>query len=313
MPYIFDKLADEQIETIFQQFDQRTDQGAQLKCEQILGVLAAHEAEDLAVKAGKFRWGYGLKVGYYAQHVFSTLDPKSDVYTHMASVAALDIGRQEILNLAGSFLFKGDDVKKKISVLSGGERARLCLAGLLLTKSNVLLLDEPTNHLDFETVEALGRALKSFTGTLFFISHDRTFVNLVASEIVEVNNGSVKVYPGTYEEYVYRMEKALQEELAGNEPASVTSAAKPAAKGGKDEYQARKALESEKRKLTSRIAKTDAQIAEYKKEYEAIGQEFAAHPDNWSHERHARYEELARLLDAAQASWLELTQKLEAL
>jgi ATP-binding cassette subfamily F protein 3 len=170
-------------------------------------------AGDLPLKAGKFRWGHALKIGYYAQHVFTAIDPDTDVYTHLSNMAANGVTSQEILNLAGSFLFKGNDVRKKASVLSGGERARLCLAGLLLTKSQVLLFDEPTNHLDFETVEALGRALKEFSGTLFFISHDRTFVNLVASEIVEVNNGMVRRYPGTYEDYVYHLEKTLKHEL----------------------------------------------------------------------------------------------------
>jgi ATP-binding cassette subfamily F protein 3 len=112
--------------------------------------------------------------------------------------------------MAGSFLFKGDDVKKKVNVLSGGERARLVLAGLLLSKSQALLLDEPTNHLDFETVEALGRALKQFHGTVFFISHDRTFVNLIATDILELKNGTAKRYPGTYEEYVYHLERIVR-------------------------------------------------------------------------------------------------------
>jgi ABC-type multidrug transport system ATPase subunit len=112
--------------------------------------------------------------------------------------------------MAGSFLFSDDDVLKKIEMLSGGERARLSLAGILLNKHNVLLLDEPTNHLDFETVEALGRALGEYTGTLFFISHNRTFVNMVATSLLVVGGGRAVRYPGTYEEYVYTMEKALE-------------------------------------------------------------------------------------------------------
>ena len=115
--------------------------------------------------------------------------------------------------MAGSFLFKGNDVKKPVSVLSGGECARLCLAGLLLMKRSVLLLDEPTNHLDFETVEALGAALQTFPGTVFFISHDRTFVNMVATQIVEVKNGAVIHYPGSYADYVYRLERQVRQEL----------------------------------------------------------------------------------------------------
>ncbi len=115
--------------------------------------------------------------------------------------------------MAGSFLFKGQEVRKPAAVLSGGECARLCLAGLLLTKRSVLLLDEPTNHLDFDTVEALGAALRQFQGTVFFISHDRTFVNMVATEIVEVKQGAVVQYPGSYADYVYHLERAVRRAL----------------------------------------------------------------------------------------------------
>ncbi|MGH7197249.1 MAG: ABC-F family ATP-binding cassette domain-containing protein [Candidatus Omnitrophota bacterium] len=266
-------------------------------------------AEDLAPKEGKLKWGYGLKIGYYAQHVFTALDPAGDVYTHLFNVAAPDVTRQEILNLAGSFLFKGDDVKKKVSVLSGGERARLCLAGLLLTKSQVLLFDEPTNHLDFETVEAMGRALKSFSGTLFFISHDRTFVNLVASEIVEVNNGAVRRYPGSYEDYVYHLENSLRAELV--ETQSAKNGAQKAAEKPKSDYHLKKELESEKRKLAGRIKKIETEIAAYKKEHEAIHEHFMSDQNAWSRESHTRYEELARLIDVQEHLWLELTGKLE--
>ncbi len=266
-------------------------------------------AEELPSKGGRHKWGYGLKVGYYAQHVFVALESGTDVYTYLSSKAAPDIGRQEILNLAGSFLFKGDDVKKKISVLSGGERARLCLAGLLLAKSQVLLLDEPTNHLDFETVEALGRALKSFAGTLFFISHDRTFVNLVATEIVEVNDGMVRRYAGSYEDYVYHLEKRLREELDKNGTAPPTGSFPKK----KSDYHLKKESEAEKRKLASRVKKSEMQIESYKKEYDAIHKEFMRDPASWSRERNERYEKLARLIEHEEKAWLELIEQLDVL
>ena len=268
-------------------------------------------ADDLALKAGKFRWGYGLKISYYAQHVYGTLNPETDVYAHLFNVAAPEVTRQEILNIAGSFLFKGEDVKKKISVLSGGERARLCLAGLLLTKSQVLLLDEPTNHLDFETVEALGRSLKGFAGTLFFISHDRTFVNLVASEIVEVNNGAVRRYPGSYEDYVYHLENSLKAEL-GQAGATKPGTKEPPAKS-KSDYHLKKELESEKRKLAGRIKKVDAELVGYKKEHEAIHRDFMSDAMSWSREQHDRYEALGKLIEKSERLWLELTEKLDVL
>lgn len=267
-------------------------------------------AEDLTPKHGNYRWGHNLKIAYYAQHVFTSLRPDIDVYSHLFSVADSSVTRQEILNIAGSFLFKGNDVEKKVSVLSGGERARLCLAGLLLTKSQVLLLDEPTNHLDFETVEALGRALKSFAGTLFFISHDRTFVNLVASQIIEVNNGTVKLYPGKYEDYVYHLEKTLQNELAEDVPldASKKNPAKP-----KSDYHQKKEAESQKRKLSTQLRKSEEQIAAYKKEREAIHDDFVRDPNAWSRERNERYEELAKLIEAAETKWIEINDALSTI
>lgn len=163
-------------------------------------------ANDLTPKEGGFQWGAGLKVGYYAQHVYTAFQSEDDVIGYLSRHAGVGVTSQDVLNMAGSFLFQGDDTRKKVSVLSGGERARLCLAGILLNKNQVILLDEPTNHLDAETVEALAHALKTFLGTVLFISHDRTFVNIVATAIVDVKGGSVKKYPGTYEEYVHYLQ-----------------------------------------------------------------------------------------------------------
>ncbi|HYF48171.1 MAG TPA: AAA family ATPase, partial [Planctomycetota bacterium] len=110
-----------------------------------------------------------------------------------------------------SFLFRGDDVDKEVSVLSGGERARLCMAGLLLGKHSVLILDEPGNHLDVETVEALAEALNRYRGTVIFTSHDRTFLERMATAVVEVRDGTVKNYPNDYQTYLYRVRKEIEE------------------------------------------------------------------------------------------------------
>lgn len=288
-------------------------------------------AEDLDSKSGSYKWGYGLKVGYYAQHVFTTLDPKITVYDHLFNSAASSVTQQQILNFAGSFLFRGDDVKKKIKVLSGGERARLCLAGLLLTKSQVLLLDEPTNHLDFETVEALGEALKSFNGTLFFVSHDRTFVNLVTTEIIRVDNGMVGKYMGSYEEYVYRMEKNVQDEFKNDIGVAQksTSGAHEARKtrngpSPKSSYHLKKELKTKKVKLNSLIRKTEKRLSSLKEEYTKISQDMfswsPAEPETNMEERYrllhkqnARYEQLKALISKDEDLWLELHEKHEVL
>src|SRR5262249_27989027 len=134
---------------------------------------------------GHCHWGHGIRIGLYAQHVYTSMGPQQSVIDYLQRAADGSVPTQAILDLAGSFLFRGDDAQKKIGVLSGGERSRLCLAGLLLGKFPVLLLDEPTNHLDFETVEALAAALKTYDGTILFTSHDRTFVSIVATDIIE--------------------------------------------------------------------------------------------------------------------------------
>lgn len=258
-------------------------------------------ANDLTLKGGKFRWGHNLKIGYYAQHVFSALNPDDDVYTYLASVAAPGVTSQEILNLAGSLLFKGDDVKKKASVLSGGEKARLCLAGLLLMKCSVLMLDEPTNHLDFETVEALGHALRSFGGTIFFISHDRTFVNIVASEIVEVNNGQVRKYHGPYEDYVYHLENSIRAELVESQ-------------SHKKQEPSKKESGLDKFALTKQTTRIETDIAKYKKELEEIHERFIGESSEpWTEAVHERYMELNGMIQTQEELWLKLTEELENL
>ncbi len=247
----------------------------------------------------------------------------------MSQRAAPEVTRQEILNIAGSFLFKGDEVEKKIGVLSGGERARACLAGMLLSKANVLLLDEPTNHLDFETVEALGNSLRKFKGTVFFVSHDRTFVNLVATEIIEVNNGQVMRYPGTYEEYVYYLEKKADEEgaeapsisginvAAGASLGSQAPSTKPAAPAkpsgpkltGKALYEAKKELESEKRKLTTRVKKSEETIEQLKKEFEEANKILLSDAANWSQELYNKHAHLQHRIKDEELAWSGFVEK----
>lgn len=276
-------------------------------------------AGDLEGKGGSYKWGYGLKVSYYAQHVLLSLDPENDVYMYLSSKAEGSVTRQDVLDMAGSFLFHGNDVEKKIGVLSGGEKARLCLAGMLLSKSHVLLLDEPTNHLDFETVEALGKALKMFDGTVFFISHDRTFVNMLATQIVEVNNGAILRYPGKYEEYVYSMDTKIKDELKEDE---TIKQAPPVAKlenkaerkpNYKLERDMLKRLKIERSRLNSQILEVHNRFERHKKEWEEIRKSFETDPASWTRERYSRYEYLEKTIKEEEDIWLELTEKIEVL
>jgi len=265
-------------------------------------------ASDLPPKAGSFRWGYNCEIAYYAQHVVSALNPQHDVVTHLERHAATSVTRQELLAMAGSFLFKGNDVKKPVSVLSGGECARLCLAGLLLMKRSVLLLDEPTNHLDFETVEALGAALRQFQGTIFFISHDRTFVNLVATEIVEVKQGAVTRYPGSYADYVYHLETQVHRELADDQESPRASAAK-----APSDYHLRKQRESARRKFAGQVKRSEERQAAYRKEQEALEAELAADGTRWTRELADHLTKLTHLINEEERSWIELNEQLQSL
>ena len=170
----------------------------------------AGELEPVAGQSNNpVKWSSNLQLSYYAQHVNLALDPEETVEKYLKRKASNEITDDQIMRMMGNFLFKKNDAQKSIKVLSGGEKARLCLAGMFLTKSDVLLLDEPTNHLDFETVEAMGQALQEFNGTVFVVSHDRTFANLVATEIWEVQGGAVKRILGTYEDYVWQKEQEV--------------------------------------------------------------------------------------------------------
>jgi ATP-binding cassette, subfamily F, member 3 len=172
-------------------------------------------ANSLEPLAGGMKWGFGCDIGCYAQHVYTSLPEHYTVREYLSAEATKDATAQTVLDMAGSFLFRGDDVDKPVNVLSGGERARLCMAGLLLGKHSVLILDEPGNHLDVETVESLAEALNRYRGTVIFTSHDRTFMERMATAVVEVRDGSVTNYPNDYQSYLYRVRKEIEEGARG--------------------------------------------------------------------------------------------------
>ncbi len=166
-------------------------------------------ANLLDAKTGAKTLGYEVSIGYYAQHVGEALDPKLTVLESLLSAADGDVSVQDVKNLAGSLLFSGDDMDKRISVLSGGEKARVAFGQILLQRSPFLILDEPTNHLDFQTVEALTEALNSYEGTVVVVSHDRSFTRRVGKKILEVRDGKVGLYLGSYDEYVWSQSQKI--------------------------------------------------------------------------------------------------------
>jgi ATP-binding cassette subfamily F protein 3 len=166
-------------------------------------------ASQLPPLRGDLQFGYQVSLSYYSQHVTDQLNLNDTILGVFQAAAKRDVGPQEILSLAGSLLFSGDDVHKPIQVLSGGEKSRVALGQILLKRSPLLLLDEPTNHLDFETVEALTEALRAYEGTVVVVSHDRGFIGRIANRILEIDQGRVDYYPGTYDEYLWSLQKGV--------------------------------------------------------------------------------------------------------
>jgi ATP-binding cassette subfamily F protein 3 len=161
-------------------------------------------AGEIAPAAGSFKLGHNVKVGYYAQHVTEKLDLRNSIFDEVWQNSAYD-DLTQVRNVLGTFLFSDDDVDKKISVLSGGEKARVALARLMVDPGNLLLMDEPTNHLDLESSEALAEALETYDGTLVFVSHNRSFVRHLATRVWYVHDGVVEEFPGTMDEFLYHL------------------------------------------------------------------------------------------------------------
>jgi ATP-binding cassette subfamily F protein 3 len=281
---------------------------------------------------GTMRWAPGKRTGYYAQHLSDVLRENETVFESLRRLADPSTSRQEILDMAGGFLFSGDDVDKPVKVLSGGERSRLCLAALMLQKNDILLLDEPTNHLDFETVELLALALRDYTGTLFFVSHDRTFVNTVASQIIEVKDGKILLYPGLYEDYVYYQRSRIAKELESGMVEAAEKAVDPARKekrngntplpvappGGTVEKKdallrflnlSRKDRQKEVRRLREDLRNMEKRIGELEAKRTELLQFLST--GVYDPEKYKIMEELNQMLVDLEREWLELQEQID--
>jgi ATP-binding cassette subfamily F protein 3 len=195
----------------------------------MMRMLSGVEAPDTGTRTE----GHQVVMQYFAQDEATRLDPALTVYQTLAGDAPLHMV-PHIRNILGGFLFSGDDVDKPVRVLSGGERTRLAVARMLLRPSNTLLLDEPTNHLDLDSKDVLLDALEDFGGTLIFVSHDRYFVDKLATKIVDIGGAGALIYPGNYEEFLWsrgQHEAAAQAPATGPVRADVAARPRPAAVG----------------------------------------------------------------------------------
>jgi ATP-binding cassette subfamily F protein 3 len=264
--------------------------------------------DSLPALHGNARWGHGCEIGTYAQHVYTTLPESRTVLEQLEYVANPGTTTQEILQIAGALLFRDDHVKKKVKVLSGGERARLCMAGLLLGTFNILVLDEPGNHLDVETVEALANALLDYKGTVLFTSHDRHFMSRIATNIIEVRDGCARNYMGDYEAYLYSINKEID---AGERQLANKAKGKKSSPGGKKPKTAAKAIDPAKdhKKRQKQLKALERKIAKLDDEKKSLNEQLLTETDpNKALELHNKVTEIAVELEAAEEQWLELSQ-----
>jgi ATP-binding cassette subfamily F protein 3 len=244
----------------------------------LMRMLSGAEAPD----SGERVLGHQVVMDYFAQDEADRLDKSKTVYQTLEADSPIGMVPM-IRNILGGFLFEGDDITKKVSVLSGGERTRLAVARMLLRPANTLLLDEPTNHLDLDSKDVLLDAIEDFGGTLIFVSHDRYFVDRLATKVIIVSNGGIEIYPGRYEEYLWAKEQRAKVEqnkqttqLPTKQKVSAPSAPPRELKKSQDAESRKKQRAEEQRarriaELEGRIAKAETAIKDAETEMSAPG------------------------------------------
>jgi ATP-binding cassette subfamily F protein 3 len=292
----------------------------------LMRLLSGEDAPDAGTRAE----GHQVVMQYFAQDEATRLDPSLTVYETLSAGSPHTMVPM-IRNILGGFLFSGDDVYKKAAVLSGGERTRLAVARMLLRPSNTLLLDEPTNHLDIDSKEVLLDALADYGGTLVFVSHDRYFVERLATKIIEIGDGKAIVYPGTYDAFLWSKNNASLPGARGSTGSTGSKGGVPkgGAKGAPapatpaQPYEDRKRDGIEKRKrqralkaLTDRVADLEARIAEREREIKDVEAKMSA-PDFYANHDAAkpvlaRHQELMWEVGELLAQWEMLQGELGA-
>ncbi len=285
--------------------------------------------------SGSRQLGHQVVLDYYAQQQAERLQTDNTVYEEILREAATDIVPQ-LRTLLGAFLFSGDAIEKRVTVLSGGEKSRLALAKMLLQASNLLILDEPTNHLDIRTKDIVKEALLQYAGTFVVVSHDRYFLSGLVTKVLELQDGRCTTYPGTFEEFLERKERqadpsphqervhlqrVVQRTAVSSPTASAagiegTLAAIREAKHGKLSYQQQKAVRAERQKRARRLAALEQHIAtleDHKEKLERrLADEKTFHDRAKAREVASQYEQVKQQLDEQYAEWTTLAEEHES-
>lgn len=266
------------------------------------------------ITSGEVIPGTGVKIGYFSQDNAETIKGGETILEYVESQAPTEL-IPKVRDMLGSFLFRGDDVFKSLNVLSGGEKSRIALLQLLLRANNLLILDEPTNHLDMHSKDVLMNALKDFGGTVIFVSHDRGFIEGLATKVLELKPGSHREFPGNYKYYMERIEAEEAgivgqfERGTGIATSSVNSTKTSEAKAdatksaGKLNWEEQKKIEAERRKNEKEVARLETEIAKAEEEKSALESKMAL-PEVYSNG--AKAKEIQQKID-------ETTKKIETL
>ena len=265
---------------------------------------------ELEPKAGEAKVGHNVKIGYYAQNQEDILDPSETVFGTLDRIAVGEI-RTKLRDLLGAFLFKGEDIDKKVSVLSGGERARLGMAKLMLSPYNVLALDEPTNHMDIRSKDILKQALKAFDGTLIVVSHDRDFLDGLVDKLYEFRDGKVTEHLGSVQDFLQKRKLESLQELERKLPQAEKPVEKPVKEQVK-QFQQQKFVSKEQRKLQNRVSFLEKEIARREGRMGEIEKLLSTPgPQDDVMELTREYLELKRALDADTDEWTTLMEQLD--
>ena len=260
---------------------------------------------------GELKLGYNVSIGYYAQNQDELLDMEKTVFQTLDDIATGDM-RTKVRDILGAFLFGGEDIDKKVKVLSGGERARLEMAKLLFQPYSLLVLDEPTNHLDIRSKDILKKALLAYDGTLILVSHDRDFLHGLAETIYEFKDKKVKQYRGdiTYFLEKLKIENMRQFELQGNNKQTVKTET-TAPTSSKQDYLQKKEKEKAVRKLKSAVEKSEQRIAELEEDLSEVQKKLELPENQTDMNLFKRYDEIKAELEKEMEVWEKATEEYE--